>query len=83
MFPCFVSNTNAEATVLMILGVPVALLGIPWPVQGLGTVQIGPVLCVADCEPTTGRSLLWSVVGTVALHVGIVTVWIGQRRGNR
>lgn len=74
---------NAKATALTILGAIVALLGTLWLVQGLGLVQIGPVLCVADCEPITGKSTQWTVTGAIALFIGIVAVWAGQRRANR
>ncbi len=67
----------------MILGVLVALLGMLWIVQGLGIIQIDPILCVADCEPITGRSVQWTVIGVIALLVGIVTVRAGLRRANR
>lgn len=71
---------NAKGTVLTILGTLVALLGTLWLVQGLGIVQIGPILCVADCEPITGRSVQWTVTGVLAMVVGMVLVWAGQRR---
>ncbi|ELZ03801.1 hypothetical protein C480_15600 [Natrialba aegyptia DSM 13077] len=74
---------NTKATLLTIFGTIVALLGTLWVVQGLGIVQIGPLLCVADCEPITGRSVQWTVIGTIALFVGIVTVRAGLRRVNR
>ncbi len=74
---------NTKATLLTIFGTIVALLGALWVVQGLGIVQIGPLLCVADCEPITGRSVQWTVIGTIALFVGIVTVRAGLRRVNR
>ena len=38
-----------------VLGV---LLGGLWLVQGLGLVQIRPILCFADCEPVQGSSAL-------------------------
>ena len=74
---------NTKATVLAIFGVIVGLLGILWVVQGLGIVQIGPILCVANCEPITGRSLQWTVIGVIALFAGIVIVRAGLRRVHR
>jgi len=71
---------NAKATALTILGAIVALLGTLWLVQGLGLVQIGPVLCVADCEPITGKSTQWTVTGIISLFVGLIIVWAGLRR---
>lgn len=74
---------NSKATVLAILGAIVGLLGMLWVVQGLGIVQIGPILCVADCEPITGRSAQWTVIGAIALFAGIVVGWTGLRRVDR
>ncbi len=74
---------NAKATVLTILGVIVGILGMLWLVQGLGIIQIDPILCVGDCEPITGRSVQWTVIGAIALFVGSVSVWAGLRRVNR
>ncbi len=71
---------NAKAIVLTVLGVIVALLGTVWVAQGLGIVQIDPILCVADCEPIAGRSVQWTGIGAIALSVGIVAVWAGLRR---
>ncbi len=73
---------NTKATILTILGVILALFGTLWVVQGLGIVQLGPILCVADCEPITGRSVQWTVIGVIALLVGIVIVRTGLRRIN-
>ena len=74
---------NAKATVLTIFGVIVALLGMLWVIQGFGLIRIDPILCVADCEPITGRSVQWTVIGVIALLVGVVIVWVGQRHTNR
>ena len=73
---------NAKAIVLTIFGAIVALLGIFWAIQGLGIVQIDPILCAADCEPITGRSVQWTVIGAITLFVGIVTVWVGLKSVN-
>lgn len=74
---------NTKATLLTIFGTIVALLGALWVVQGLGIVQIGPILCVADCEPIAGRSVQWAVTGAIALFVGLVIVRAGLRRVHR
>lgn len=65
------------------LGAVVALLGVLWLAQGLGVVHLRPILCVADCEPISGRSVQWTVLGTVALIVGIAVVRAGLRRSDR
>lgn len=73
---------NTKVIVLTILGVILALLGTLWVVQGLGIIQLGPILCVADCEPITGRSMQWTVIGMITLFVGTVIVWAGLSRKN-
>ncbi len=74
---------QTKATGLMILGTIVALLGIVWSVQGLGIIQIDPILCTVDCEPITGKSVQWTVIGVIALFAGIVIVSAGLRRVRR
>ncbi len=74
---------NAKVAVLTVLGPIVTILGTLWLVQGLGILQIGPVLCVADCEPITGRSMQWTVIGVIALIAGIAISGAGLRRINR
>ncbi len=74
---------NTKVTILTILGAIVALLGTLWLVQGLGIIQLGPILCVADCEPIAGRSAQWTVIGMITLFVGTAIVWAGLRRVNQ
>ncbi|MGA9399528.1 hypothetical protein [Haladaptatus sp.] len=69
---------NAKSTVSTVFGGIVALLGLLWIVQGLGIVQIDPILCVADCEPITGGSVQWTIVGVLALFVGVAIVRWGR-----
>ncbi len=64
-------------------GAIVALLGMLWLVQGLGIVQIDPILCAGDCEPITGRSVEWTVIGAIASFVGSIIVRAGLSRVNR
>jgi len=71
---------NAKGAIVTVVGVVVTLLGLLWVVQGLGIVQLGPVLCVAECEPITGRSLQWTVIGAVALIAGALMVRLGLGR---
>ncbi len=74
-----IPSWNVKAAVLTILGGIVALLGTLWGVQGLGLVQIDPILCIEDCEPITGRSVQWSVIGTITVLVGTVIIWAGRQ----
>jgi hypothetical protein len=46
------------------------LLGGLWLLQGLGIVQIRPILCFADCAPVQGPSTRWAVIGAVTGTIG-------------
>ena len=66
--------------VALVLGIIAVLLGGLWLLQGLGIVQVRPILCFADCAPIQGPSLTWAVVGAVALVVGgFGIVWSRKR----
>ena len=83
VLPVEMPNMNPKAGVLVVLGLIVALLGTLWIVQGLGLIEIGPILCFADCEPITGGSLEWTVIGAIALFVGVAIARAGLNRLNR
>jgi hypothetical protein len=74
---------NAKTVVMTLLGVIATLLGMLWLVQGLGIIQIDPVLCAGDCEPITGGSVEWTVIGAITLLVGSVLVRSGLKGVNR
>ncbi len=62
-------------------GLIAALLGGLWLLQGLGIVQMRPILCFADCVPVQGPSAIWAVIGASVLAVGGVAVfWSVKRR---
>jgi hypothetical protein len=77
-----INKKNAKVAGLTTLGLIVALLGMLWVVQGLGIVQIDPILCAGDCEPITGGSVEWAVIGAITLVIGSTVVWAGLRRLN-
>jgi len=54
--------------IVSVLGV---LLGGLWLVQGLGLVQIRPILCFAECEPVQGPSAVWAVLGVLLMAAGV------------
>lgn len=66
-----------------VFGVLFALLGGLWLLQGLGIVEIQPVLCVADCEPLQGPSRRWTFIGAFFFVAGIVTTVLWFRRRKR
>ena len=57
-------------TIVLICGVIAVLLGGLWLLQGMGLVHVRPILCFADCAPVQGASLIWVIVGAIALAVG-------------
>ena len=72
--------------VALILGIIAALLGGLWLLQGLGLVQVRPILCFAECETIQGASLTWAIIGGVMLGIGgLAIVWSrkASRRGHR
>ncbi|KHL17777.1 hypothetical protein CLV56_0394 [Mumia flava] len=64
--------TTAKHVVRGVAGVTLVLLGSLWVLQGADLVRIRPILCVADCEPLTGGSPTWFVIGIVSVVAGIV-----------
>lgn len=66
--------------VALIVGAVSALLGGLWLLQGLDLVRIAPILCVANCEPIVGGSLTWSLIGGVAMLVGVLAILYGLKR---
>ena len=67
--------------VIFVVGLAGALLGGLWLLQGLGVVQLRPVLCFADCEPIQGPSATWAVIGAVLLVAsGVAVVWSWKKR---
>jgi hypothetical protein len=65
--------------VALVFGVIAVLLGGLWLLQGLGIVQLRPILCFADCAPIQGPSVTWAVVGAIALAVGGVGIAWSRR----
>lgn len=64
----------------LVLVIAAMLLGVLWLLQGLGLVQIRPILCFADCAPIQGPSSTWAVVGALALALGgLAIVWSRRR----
>ena len=67
--------------IIFCFGLLAALLGGLWLLQGLGLVNIRPILCFADCVPIQGPSTTGVVVGTIALAVGGAAMfWSIKRR---
>jgi hypothetical protein len=72
-----VKQTNLKLLAL-IVGIVCALLGGLWFLQGLGLVQIPPILCVAECTPLQGVSPTWAIVGFLTLAIGVLAIRYGR-----
>lgn len=66
--------------ILLAVSVAAVLLGGLWLLQGLGLVQVKPILCVADCEPLQGPSAVWAITGFLVLAVGVFGITRQFRR---
>jgi hypothetical protein len=64
----------------LVIGAFFALLGLLWFVQGVGLLQVCPVVCVGECECLTGSSLFWTVAGAFLFIVGIAIAVVSMRR---
>ena len=62
-------------TIIFCAGLVTALLGAFWLLQGLGLVNIQPILCFADCVPVQEPSTVWAVIGALALAAGSAMVF--------
>lgn len=61
--------------IAFVLALIAVLLGGLWMLQGLGLVQMQPILCFANCDPIQGPSVTWAVAGAVLLAVGGATIF--------
>lgn len=63
------------------IGLLTASLGLLWLLQGVGMVQVRPILCFANCVPVQGPSSRWAVIGIMMLTAGgAAVVWSLKRR---
>jgi hypothetical protein len=66
---------NKKKMIAIIFGVVLLSLGLLWFLQGSDLVHIKPILCFANCEPITGRSITWQIVGAIVFISGASTVY--------
>jgi hypothetical protein len=65
---------------IAVIGAVAVLLGGLWLLQGLGLVNVRPILCFADCEPIQGASAAWAIAGLVTLTAGVAAIMFSIRR---
>jgi hypothetical protein len=68
--------------IVAIIGIIITLLGLLWFLQGTGIIVIPPILCVANCEPLTGPSLIWAISGAITFIIGVLLIRTGVKRKN-
>jgi hypothetical protein len=68
-------------TVALLISALGVLLGGLWLLQGLGLVQMRPILCFADCEPIQGASATWAVIGLLLVVGGLFGILRSRKRG--
>jgi hypothetical protein len=68
---------------VLIVGVLAILLGGLWLLQGLGLVQLQPILCFADCAPLQEPSATWAIIGSLVAAAGALTVYFSLKRMRR
>jgi hypothetical protein len=59
--------------ILLFIGLIFTLLGLLWFLQGIGVLNMAPILCFADCEPVVGGSPVWAIVGALFFVAGLIT----------
>jgi hypothetical protein len=67
---------NKTHIIALIFGITISLLGLLWFLQGSDLVHIKPILCFANCQPITGKSLQWQIMGAIAFVAGAIIVYI-------
>jgi hypothetical protein len=76
-----IAGGNAmKNALILIAGAIAALLGGLWLLQGIGIVNIPPILCVADCAPIEGGSMQWAIIGLLVLAGGAAAIYYALRR---
>jgi hypothetical protein len=60
---------------VIIAGTIIFLLGALWLLQGLGLVTMAPILCFAGCAPIKGPAPIWTMIGAVAIVLGVFLLW--------
>lgn len=68
---------------VLIVGGILIFLGLLWFLQGSDIVHMQPILCFANCEPITGKSPTWQVVGAVVFIAGFVILSKNIKKKNQ
>jgi len=67
----------------LLVGIIMTLLGLLWFLQGADIIHPKPLLCFANCEPITGKSLQWQITGAATFIVGVLIIGKKIAKTNR
>ena len=70
---------SKKGITLLFIGVIMSFLGLLWFLQGSDIVHLQPILCFANCEPITGKSPLWQVIGAITFVIGIRIIVVNRK----
>jgi hypothetical protein len=74
---------SKKTIAVIFFGLVLMLLGLLWLLQGSDIIHLRPIFCVANCEPITGHSPLWQIIGAIAFVVGILIIGANVRNIKR
>jgi len=74
---------NKKQIIATIFGITISLLGLLWLLQGSDLVHIKPILCFVDCQPITGKSFQWQIVGAITFVVGVSIIFASIKRSQK
>ena len=66
--------------IFVVFDVLCILLGALWLLQGVGVVEIDPILCVGECQALEAPSVTWAAIGGGVCAVGLLIVGFALRR---
>jgi hypothetical protein len=67
-------HKEMKQIILLPIAIILTLLGLLWFIQGIGLLNITPILCFANCQPITGGSPVWAAIGALMLVVGVIII---------
>ena len=57
----------------------ILFFGVFWFLQGVGVLNVCPILCFSNCDCIEGGSQFWSILGGVVIVIGILIAIITMR----
>ena len=73
-------HMNKKQIIALVFAGILLLLGLLWFLQGSDLVPIKPILCFANCQPITGKSTTWQIIGGACFMIGLAITYINLKR---